>query len=88
MITANITMPKLGAAMVEGVLLRWHVGVGDRFQTGDILAEIEADKANMEIEAEFNGIVAKLCVNPGDIVPVDGLLALVQKEDKADGQRG
>ncbi|MCX7020335.1 MAG: lipoyl domain-containing protein [bacterium] len=88
MSSVNITMPKLGEAMTEGILLRWHVNEGDAFHEGDILAEIEADKANMEIEAQFDGVVMKLCAAPGGAAPVDGLLAIVRREPETGVEPG
>ncbi len=61
----TITMPALSPTMTEGTLARWLVGEGDAVTSGDILAEIETDKATMEVEAIEDGVVAKLLVAEG-----------------------
>ena len=63
--TTPITMPALSPTMEEGNLAKWHVKVGDKVKPGDIIAEIETDKATMEVEAVDEGIVSKLLVNEG-----------------------
>ena len=63
--TTQITMPALSPTMEEGNLAKWHVKVGDRVKPGDIIAEIETDKATMEVEAVDEGTVTKLLVEEG-----------------------
>jgi pyruvate dehydrogenase E2 component (dihydrolipoamide acetyltransferase) len=63
--TTPITMPALSPTMEEGNLARWHVKVGDKVKPGDIIAEIETDKATMEVEAVDEGTVTKLLVEEG-----------------------
>jgi len=63
--TNPITMPALSPTMEEGNLAKWHVKVGDRVKPGDIIAEIETDKATMEVEAVDEGTVTKLLVEEG-----------------------
>ncbi len=63
--TIPITMPALSPTMEEGNLVKWHIKVGDKVKAGDILAEIETDKATMEVEAVDEGVVAKLLVEEG-----------------------
>ena len=70
-----IKMPKLSEAMSEGLVLRWYVKPGDFVSPGDLIAEVETDKANMEIEATDAGVVAELFVPPGERVPVGSPLA-------------
>lgn len=70
-----VTMPRLSETMVDGKLLYWCVAVGDFVRAGEAIAEIEADKANMEIEAPQDGVVTAFHAMPGDTVPVDGVLA-------------
>lgn len=60
-----ITMPALSPTMEEGNLTRWHVKIGDRVKPGDLIAEIETDKATMEVEAVDEGVIEKLCVQEG-----------------------
>ena len=63
--TTSITMPALSPTMEEGNLAKWHVMVGDKVKPGDIIAEIETDKATMEVEAVDEGTVTKLLVEEG-----------------------
>jgi pyruvate dehydrogenase E2 component (dihydrolipoamide acetyltransferase) len=70
-------MPKLGFDMAEGTLVRWVKVVGDKVNKGDVLAEIETDKATVEVESDFPGVVAKELVREGDIVPVGTAIAII-----------
>jgi pyruvate dehydrogenase E2 component (dihydrolipoamide acetyltransferase) len=72
-----IVMPKLGFDMREGVLNNWLKSVGDSISKGDIVAEIESDKATLELEAQVGGTLLHLIHNPGDIVPVGANMAVV-----------
>jgi pyruvate dehydrogenase E2 component (dihydrolipoamide acetyltransferase) len=72
-----ILMPKLGFDMQEGVLVNWFKGVGDLVAKGDVVAEIESDKATLELETQVSGTVLKLLADEGDIVPIGGNLAIV-----------
>lgn len=74
---AEIRMPKLSENMTDGMLLKWCVEPGQRVQAGDVVAEVETDKANMEIEATQAGVVAALCAVQGDIVPVGSTLIVL-----------
>ncbi|MCC5877895.1 MAG: 2-oxo acid dehydrogenase subunit E2 [Candidatus Sumerlaeia bacterium] len=78
-----ILMPQAGNSMEEGTLLSWSVKVGDKVAKGDIIAEIETDKATMEVEAEEEGTVALLLADEGDIIPVKEPIAILaeSKED-------
>ena len=60
--TVNILMPALSPTMTEGKLLKWHVKEGDDVASGDVLAEIETDKATMEVEAVEEGKLGKIIV--------------------------
>ncbi len=79
---AEFVMPQLGADMSSGKLLNWRKKVGDRVQRGDIIAEVETDKANIEVEVFSTGIIEKLLVQPGEQVPVGIRLAIIQEEGK------
>ncbi len=84
--TINILMPALSPTMTEGTLLKWHVKEGDAVASGDILAEIETDKATMEVEAVDEGRVGKLLVAEGaEGVPVNAPIAILLEagEDEA-----
>ena len=61
----TVTMPALSPTMTEGALARWHVAVGDRVSAGDVIAEVETDKATMEVEAAGDGTVGRLMVEEG-----------------------
>ena len=63
--TIDVLMPALSPEMEEGTLVRWLVGPGDRVSRGDVLAEIETDKATVEIEALVDGVVEALLVSEG-----------------------
>jgi pyruvate dehydrogenase E2 component (dihydrolipoamide acetyltransferase) len=72
-----INMPRLSDTMEEGTVAKWFKKVGDRVKEGDILAEIETDKATMEFEAFYEGELLHIGVNEGDTAPVDTLLAII-----------
>lgn len=72
-----INMPKLGFDMAEGVLVRWVRQVGEPINKGEVLAEIETDKATVEVESHFSGIVLQHLVDPGTSVPVNDPIAVV-----------
>ena len=73
-------MPKMGDAMEEGTIVKWLVSEGDEVSEGDAIAEIETDKASMEIEAEDSGTLAQFIVGEGDDVPVGEAIAFIQGE--------
>src|SRR6187401_5724 len=77
----NITMPALSPTMEEGNLARWLVKEGDKVAPGDVIAEIETDKATMEVEAVDEGTVAKIVVPAGtEGVKVNALIAVLAAE--------
>ena len=75
-----ITMPRLSDTMTEGVVASWLKKVGDKIEEGDILAEIETDKATMEFEAFDEGTLLYIGLQEGDTAPVDSLLAIIGDE--------
>jgi pyruvate dehydrogenase E2 component (dihydrolipoamide acetyltransferase) len=75
-----VEMPKLGFDMAEGTLVRWVKSEGDAVSKGDVLAEIETDKATVEVESSHSGIVAKHLVPEGEIVPVGTPIAVIGAE--------
>jgi pyruvate dehydrogenase E2 component (dihydrolipoamide acetyltransferase) len=77
---AEFLMPQLGADMSAGKLLRWRKNAGDRVQRGDIIADVETDKADIEIEVFTSGIIEKFIVQPGEKVPVGTVLAIIRQE--------
>jgi pyruvate dehydrogenase E2 component (dihydrolipoamide acetyltransferase) len=82
--TVQILMPQLSPTMEEGKLAKWHVKQGDRVRSGDVVAEIETDKATMEVEAPEDGVIEKLLLAEGtERVPVNHAIALLASD--ADG---
>jgi len=75
-----INMPRLSDTMEEGVVAQWLKKVGDKIEEGDILAEIETDKATMEFESFYEGTLLHIGVQEGETSPVDTLLAIVGEE--------
>jgi pyruvate dehydrogenase E2 component (dihydrolipoamide acetyltransferase) len=74
-----ITMPRLSDTMTEGVVATWLKKVGDTIKTGDILAEIETDKATMEFESFYDGVLLHIGIQEGQSASVDSLLAVIGK---------
>lgn len=75
-----VRMPKLSDTMTEGVVARWHKKVGDPVKSGDLLAEIETDKATMEFESFQEGVLLYRGVEEGQTAPVDSILAILGQE--------
>jgi pyruvate dehydrogenase E2 component (dihydrolipoamide acetyltransferase) len=78
-----IRMPKMSDTMEEGVIAEWHKKVGDTIKSGEIIAEVETDKATMDLESYYDGTLLYVGVNKGDAVPINGIMAIVgaQGED-------
>ena len=77
----KILMPALSPTMTDGTLARWLVGEGDKVRSGDVIAEIETDKATMEVEALDDGVMAKIVVAEGSQnVAVNALIAVLAEE--------
>ncbi len=72
-----IRMPKMSDTMEEGVIAAWHVKVGDKVKSGDIIAEVETDKATMELESYEDGTLLHIGVQEKESVPVDGVIAII-----------
>ena len=72
-----VRMPKLSDTMTEGVVAEWHKKVGDNIESGELLAEIETDKATMEFESFQEGVLLHIGVQKGDTAPVDSILAIL-----------
>ncbi len=75
-----IRMPKMSDTMTDGVIAAWHKKVGDKVKSGDILADVETDKATMELENFENGVLLYIGVETGASVPVNAIIAIVGKE--------
>lgn len=73
----KIEMPKLSDTMEEGVIAKWNVKVGDTVDAGDIIAEVETDKATMDVEVFDGGTILKIVPSEGDAVPLGGLIAVI-----------
>ncbi len=76
----KIEMPKLSDTMEEGVIAKWNVKEGDTVEAGDIIAEVETDKATMDVEVFDAGTILKIVPGEGDAVPLGGLIAVVGEE--------
>jgi len=77
----NIEMPKLSDTMTEGTLLKWHKKVGDRVEIGDIIAEVETDKATMEMEAFDDGVLTAINIPEGRKATIGSVLAVLDGND-------
>jgi pyruvate dehydrogenase E2 component (dihydrolipoamide acetyltransferase) len=75
-----ITMPKMSDTMEEGVIASWLKKEGDKVEAGDILAEVETDKATMELEAYEDGTLLYIGIKEGDAAPIDGVIAVIGEE--------
>ena len=77
-----INMPRLSDTMEEGVVAKWLVNIGDKVSEGDILAEIETDKATMEFESFHDGVLLHIGINEGETAAVDTLLAIIGEKNE------
>lgn len=75
-----IRMPKMSDTMEEGVIAEWHKKVGDKIKSGEVIAEVETDKATMDLESYWDGTLLYIGVKKGDAVPIDGIMAIVGAE--------
>ena len=89
---ADVTMPKLSDTMEEGKILRWLKQAGDQVEVGDLLVEVETDKADMEVEASDAGVLREVKLGEGESAPVGAVIAVIDgagggaaKPEKADG---
>src|SRR5947208_3147097 len=78
----TVKMPKMGDSMEEGKILRWIKKEGDPVKKGEMLAEVETDKVNIEIEAFASGILRKIMVTEGNAAPVGAGIALIGAPDE------
>jgi pyruvate dehydrogenase E2 component (dihydrolipoamide acetyltransferase) len=74
----EFTMPKLGHLMEEGTVVRWLKEPGERVEKGEVLLEVETEKAVLEVEAPFEGVLQEILVEDGQEVPVGTPLALYE----------
>src|SRR5205809_655950 len=80
MAVTKVVMPKLSEQMEAGKVIKWLKKEGDRVQSGDILAEVETDKADVEMEAFGSGVLRKILVSAGDKAPVGALIGVIAEE--------
>ena len=74
-----IRIPKMSDTMEEGVIANWNVKVGDKVSSGDILAEVETDKATMDMESYEDCTILYICVAKGEAVPINAIMAVIGK---------
>ena len=74
----EFTMPKLGHLMEEGTILSWYKAVGDEIRKGELLLEVEINKAALEVESNISGTVKEILVQEDETVPVNTPLALIE----------
>ena len=74
----DFVMPSLGADMEEGTIIKWFVAPGDEVHRGDVVVEVETEKADMEVEIFQDGVIEEIVAAQGDTIPVGGLLARLQ----------
>ena len=79
---AEFLMPTLGSDMTQGTLVEWRKKVGDRVVKGEIIAEVDTEKAAIEIESFHTGIVERLITRPGDKIPVGTVMAIIREEGR------
>lgn len=75
-----VTMPKMSDTMTEGVIAKWHKKVGDKVASGDVIAEVETDKATMDFESYQEGTLLYIGPKEGDAVPIDAVIAILGEE--------
>lgn len=82
---AEFVMPTLGSDMTQGTLVEWKKKAGDRVTKGEIIAEVDTEKAAIEIESFYTGVIHQLITKPGETVPVGTVMAIIQEEGKPIG---
>ncbi len=81
--SVNIEMPKLSDTMTEGTLVKWHKNIGDTIEIGDVIAEVETDKATMEMEAFDDGVLTDIRVQAGEKAAIGAVLAVLDGDSGA-----
>ena len=79
-------LPDLGEGVAEGAVLAWHVAVGDRVQEDDVLAEVETDKAAVDVPAPVDGVVRELHADVGEMVATGDVLVSIEEDDGVDSE--
>src|SRR5690606_19566721 len=75
-----VRMPKMSDTMTEGVIAKWHKKVGDKVSSGDLVAEVETDKATMDFESYQEGTLLYIGPKEGEAVPIDAVIAILGEE--------
>ena len=81
---AEVKMPALSPTMTEGKIVSWNKNVGDKIETGDVILEIETDKAVMEVEAQSKGVLGKILFELNQEVRVGDTIALIKEKNDTD----
>src|SRR4051794_12116860 len=84
--TLQIPMPEMGESVTEGIVLEWHVAVGDFVNEGDTIVEVSTDKVDAEVPAPTSGVITKLVASVDDEVPVGAVLAEMEPGEGRSGQ--
>jgi pyruvate/2-oxoglutarate dehydrogenase complex dihydrolipoamide acyltransferase (E2) component len=79
MATIDVLLPQFGMGMSEGEILKWHKSVGDRVAKGDILVEVEAEKANVEVPSAYDGTIVEILALEGELVEVRTVIARIDE---------
>ncbi|MEH7746771.1 2-oxoglutarate dehydrogenase complex dihydrolipoyllysine-residue succinyltransferase [Neobacillus drentensis] len=79
----EIKVPELAESITEGTIAQWLINIGDKVTKGDSVVELETDKVNIELNAEYSGIVTKFLKEPGDIVEVGDVIAIIEENTAA-----
>lgn len=79
----NITMPRLSDTMEQGTVVKWHVNAGDSVSTGDVIADIETDKATMELESFDDGVVATIAIGEGKAINVGETIVVLAEDGES-----
>ena len=77
--TIDVLLPQFGMGMSEGEILKWHKSVGDQVAKGDILLEVEAEKANVEVPSAYSGTVVEILAQEGEVVEVRTVIARIDE---------
>ena len=79
----EVQMPKLSDTMTEGTLVSWKKKKGDKVSAGEVIAEIETDKASMEVESTATGVLRQILAGPESLVPIRTPIAIIGSADEA-----
>lgn len=79
--STEVILPKWGLTMEDAILLAWHVAEGDTVREGDVIAEVETEKVENELEAPCDGVVAKILVEEDEEIDVGTVLAIIAADE-------